>query len=160
MTSTSFDTSLQLGELGELAVARWLTSKGWMIYRPVVANKPHWFDMLITKEKRYIIAIDVKTKPMMRYYPCQGIDKKCYRQYERFSNATGVQFHIFFVDYDSRDVHSGRIGAQISMDNASYDKGGIVAWDVNELLKLEFKITEGEAKAMRNLSQSNYRTSP
>jgi competence protein ComEC len=53
------------GNAGENIIRSMIVEKGWITYSPDQHDKAHYFDMLATKDKKQIIALDVKTKAII-----------------------------------------------------------------------------------------------
>ena len=49
------------GNIGENIIINFLEEKGFIIYKPIT-KAAHWIDIIATKSKEEIYAIDVKTK--------------------------------------------------------------------------------------------------
>jgi len=86
----SFDKAVLKGKIGEDIIRKYLEEKGWVVYFPFTKNKAHYFDMLATKDKEKVIAIDVKTKARFNKWNAQGINIKSYNEYLNFINKTNT----------------------------------------------------------------------
>ncbi len=96
------------GLLGENFVRKMLNQKGWITYSPD-CDGAHYFDILATKNKQSVIAVDVKTKARFNKWAAQGIDIRHYNEYMRFTQQTGIPFYLVFVDDKNGDVHAGEL---------------------------------------------------
>ena len=150
---TNFNTALKKGELGERIIRERLEEKGWIVYFPFTKDKPHYFDMLATKEKEKVIAIDVKTKARLNITPAQGIDKKQYDQYIRFAKSMNVPFWIVFVDEMTGDVHTAEL---MKLENPiSIRDGKIIAWRTDDMKKI-MELTDSQKELLQSYNQRNY----
>ena len=80
----SFEVALKKGEIGEQIIREYLEKKGWIVYFPFTKDKAHAFDILATKNKEKVFALDVKTKARLNNWPAQGINIKSYKEYLSF----------------------------------------------------------------------------
>ena len=150
---TNFNTALKKGELGEKIIREKLEEEGWIVYFPFTKDKPHYFDMLATKEKEKVIAIDVKTKARLNITPAQGIDKKQYDQYIRFAKSMNVPFWIVFVDEMTGDVHTAEL---MKLENPISIRGGkIIAWRTDDMKKI-MELTDSQKELLQSYNQRNY----
>ena len=108
MIRKSFEIALKKGEVGEQIARNILEGKGWVVYQPVTAG-PHCFDMVAIKDKRSAIALDVKAKARMNYYPATGIDQKHFEEYQNFSNKHQMPFWLVFVDEMQKTVYGNSL---------------------------------------------------
>jgi hypothetical protein len=108
MMSKSFELSLKKGDLAENIIKRKLEEKGWVVYQPVTAGA-HCFDMLCIKNKKRVIAIDVKSKARMNKFPATGIDYRHFCQYKTFSENHLVEFWVIFVDEFLKKIYGNTI---------------------------------------------------
>jgi len=99
-------TQVKKGDVGERIVQHHLEKRGYIVYR-TRTNKPHMFDMLITKDNQRLILCEVKTKPRRNFYPDTGIDYKDYLGYCNISNIYKLPFWLFFVDEMLGEIYGG-----------------------------------------------------
>jgi hypothetical protein len=152
----NFETALKKGELGEAIIRQYFESKGWVVYCPFTKDKPHYFDLLVTKNKEQVIAIDVKTKARLNKWSAQGINKTHYAQYMNFVEKTKVPFFLIFIDDKTGDVHAANIQ---NLKNAIYPNEHIIAWPLSEM-KFLFKITNEQIMDLSKFDQRNYDFTP
>lgn len=153
----SFDVALQKGELGETLVREYLEGRGWVVYQPFTKDRAHYFDILATKQKEEVIAIDVKTKARLNRWEAQGIDIKHYKQYLHFVENTKVPFYLIFVDDKTGDVHSAEIS---KLEKGKIIAGGkIIIWELEQMKHL-FNIGEDNIKRLTEYDQRNYNFKP
>jgi len=146
------------GDIGEDIIQEYLEEKGWKVYRPLTSGA-HWFDMLASKDKKEIIALDVKTKARFNYRACQGINKKSYLEYENLLDNIQVPFYLFFVDDKDGNVHfadlSGLKGKGFTLPKCEH----IIAWDLSDM-KYLFNIGEEKINALSIFDKRNYKYKP
>jgi len=150
-----FEIALQKGELGEKIIQEYLEAKGWIVYFPFTKNKAHAFDMLCTKNKEKIIAIDVKTKARLNKYNAQGINIKSYNEYLKFKEKMSINFYLIFVDDKNGDVHTFEIGNDIK----SFTMGKIIFWWVKDM-NFMFNIGKEKIEELSKFDQRNYDYKP
>ena len=156
MIQKNFDIALKKGEIGEKIVREYLEGKGWIVYCPFTKNKAHYFDILATKNKQDVIALDVKTKARLNKWNAQGIDLRHYNEYINFVEKTKVKFFIFFVDDKIGDVHFAEL---IKLENSFNPNPNIIAWNLKEM-KFLFNIGEGMINELTKYDQRNYEFKP
>jgi hypothetical protein len=120
------------GLLGEEIVRDILRNKGWITYKPD-AGKAHYFDILATKNKESIIAIDVKTKARFNKWAAQGIDLRHYNEYMSFVKKTLIPFYLIFVDDKTGEIHAANLN---NLKNEFYPRPNIIAWPLSEMVKI------------------------
>lgn len=147
----SFETSLKKGELGEQIIREYLEDKGWIVYFPFTKDRPHYFDLLATKDKEKVFAMDVKTKARFNNFPKQGINIKSYNEYMNFANKANIPFYIVFVDDKNGDVHFSEIK---DLTNGVIIKN-VIAWDISTM-KFLFNIGEERVKMLSLYDQRSY----
>ena len=148
----SFQKALMKGEMGETIIRKFLEKRGWIVYFPFTKNKAHYFDILATKNKEKVIAVDVKTKARLNKWAAQGINLKSYNEYMRFIKKTKISFYLFFIDDKNGDVHYAdlrRLGHGFPINSK------IIAWHLVSMKKL-FNIGESKIKELSELDQRNY----
>jgi Holliday junction resolvase len=146
----------QKGELGESIIREYLEAKGWIVYNPVTENKAHYFDILATKNKQKVLAIDVKTKARLNNWNAQGIDLKHFKQYLKFTNDTNIPFWLFFVDDKTGDVHCSDI---TKLTNGFSPCKEIIAWELKQMNHL-FKITDEQIKELSKFDTRKHEFKP
>jgi len=109
MTRPDFNKALLKGEVGEELIKPMLESKGYIVYQPNTNDKPHAFDILAIKDKRKVIAMDVKAKARRNSYPDTGVDMRLYRGYKRFSEKHNMDFYLVFVDEMLKKIYGNSI---------------------------------------------------
>jgi hypothetical protein len=145
------------GEIGETYVKNWLIERGWITYSPDVKDRPHYFDMLITKDKLQVIAIDVKTKARLNNWNAQGIDLRHYDEYMRFMCTTKVPFYLFFVDDKCGDVFCADL-SKLKNPFVLHEKK-IIAWYLDDMRKV-FQLSESQIQELSKYDTRNYTYSP
>jgi len=108
MMSKSFEICLKKGALAEQIIKERLEEKGWVVYQPVT-DGAHCFDMLCIKNKKQVIAVDVKSKARMNKYPATGIDYRHFLEYKTFSENHLIEFWVIFVDEFMRKIYGNTI---------------------------------------------------
>jgi len=156
MTQKNFNIALKKGEIGEKIIIDFLEKKGWIAYHPFTKNKAHYFDILATKDKNDVIAIDVKTKARLNKWNAQGINIKHYNEYLNFVNKTNVNFYLFFIDDKIGDVHYANIK---DLKNSFYPNDYIIAWELKEM-KYLFNIGFDKINELTQYDQRNYEFQP
>lgn len=159
MTQKSFEGRLAKGEAGELIVRAHLERKGWIVYKPHT-DGAHAFDILAIFQKKKAIAMDVKSKCRMNFYPATGIDQRHFEEYTAFSEKHRMPFWVVFVDEGLRTVY-GNVLSQLEVprvvDGKQYPLmlGKIRLWPL-EAMKRIANLEEGAALQLSSLSQRNY----
>ena len=110
MKKTKFEDTPQYkkGKLGEQLVREMIIKNGWVVYTPS-EGQAHAFDILATKNKTRIIAIDVKTKARLNKWEAQGINRRTYIEYCYFSEKHNIPFYLVFVDDKNGEIHAVNI---------------------------------------------------
>lgn len=152
----NFNIALKKGEIGEQIIREMLESRGWVVYMPFTKDRAHYFDMLATKNKERVIAIDVKTKARFNKWPVQGINIKSYNEYMKFVNDTGVPFYIVFVDDKCGDIHVKDITKLI---DPIFPNKKIIAWNIDQMIHLG-NIGKDKIKELSQYDQRNYEYNP
>lgn len=142
--------------MGERIIREYLEGRGWVVYFPFTKNRAHYFDMLATKNKEKVIAIDVKTKARLNKWPAQGIDIRHYNEYMKMANSTGVPFFIVFIDDKTGDVHAQDI-KKLSDPIRVNDK--IMAWKLSQMVLL-FNIGPDNINKLSFYDQRAYSFNP
>jgi len=140
------------GQMGEEIIREFLEKKGWIVYFPFTKNKAHYFDILATKNKEKVIAVDVKTKARLNKWAAQGINLKSYNEYMKFIEKNKIPFYLIFIDDKSGDVHYAdlkKLGRGFPVTSK------IIAWHLLHMKKL-FNIGEVKIKELSELDQRNY----
>jgi Holliday junction resolvase len=156
MNQKSFEIALKKGLIGEKIIMNYLEDKGWIVYTPFTKNKAHYFDILATKNKEKVIAIDVKTKARFNKWAAQGIDVRHYKQYLDFMEMAKVPFYLIFVDDKLGDVHLADIS---ELKNGFNPNKKIIAWMLKDM-KFMFRISEDMIKKLSKYDQRNYEFKP
>lgn len=144
------------GKIGEDLIKKMLHEKGWMTYSPDVSGA-HYFDILATKNKESVIAIDVKTKARFNKWPAQGIDLRHYEEYMKFTQTTGVPFFLIFVDDKCGDIHSAELS---KLKNPFYPAPKIIAWQLSEMKKIGTITDKSILDEMGVFDTRNYKYEP
>ena len=151
----SFEIAKKKGELGEQIIQDYLENRGWIVYFPFTKDRPHYFDMLATKDKERVVAIDVKTKARFNNFPMQGINVKSYNEYLHFVKSTNVPFYLIFVDDKNGDVHA----VDIATLHDGVVMGTVIAWNLSQM-KYLFKIDSEKIAELSNYDQRSYEYNP
>lgn len=144
------------GKIGEDLIKKMLHEKGWMTYSPDVSGA-HYFDILATKNKESVIAIDVKTKARFNKWPAQGINLRHYEEYMKFTQTTGVPFFLIFVDDKCGDIHSAELS---KLKNPFYPAPKIIAWQLSEMKKIGTITDKSILDEMGVFDTRNYKYEP
>ncbi len=108
MIRPSFDIAMKKGAVGEDIVKRLFERKGWVVYSPETEGA-HQFDILAIKDKASAIAVDVKTKASMKFYPATGINQRHFEEYLRFSEKHLMPFWLVFVDEGLKKIYGNTL---------------------------------------------------
>lgn len=163
MTQRSFNIALQKGDIGEAIIQKLLEEKGWSVYRPDT-DGAHCFDMLAILNKAQCIAVDVKAKAAMKYYPATGINQKHFEEYQRFSKKHLMPFWLFFVDENSCSIYGNTLDElekPRKVANKQYPmkltagQALLRVWPL-DAMKVVADITPAQAASLKKLSQRNY----
>jgi len=147
--------TVKKGDLGEAIVKGYLESQGLIVYKPLT-NGVHWFDILCTRGKQSVVAIDVKTKARLNKWDAQGIDLRHYKEYVNFAESTSIEFYLIFVDDKTGEVHLADI---MKLKNPIYPNKKIIAWELSEM-KYLFTIDETHIKKLSSFDTRNYKFKP
>ena len=143
------------GDLGEKIVRNYLENKGYIVYQPKTKGA-HYFDMLCTKNKQEVMALDVKTKARLNAYEATGIDLRHYEDYKRLMNTTQIPFYIYFVDEMEGKVYMqllNKLPEPFKLNNY------IVCWHLKDLVYM-FDITEQEKNELQKFNTRTYEYNP
>lgn len=163
MTRKSFEIALQKGDIGETIIKKLLEGKGWCVYRPVT-DGAHCFDMLAILKKTQCIAVDVKAKAAMKYYPATGINQKHFEEYQNFSRKHSMPFWLFFVDENIKEIYGNTleelekprlIGGRKYPWLKQINGAVLRLWPL-QAMKTVGSITEDQAKRLTMYSQRAY----
>jgi hypothetical protein len=152
----SFDIALKKGEIGEQIIREYLESGGYIVYFPQTKNKAHYFDILATKNKEKVIAIDVKTKARLNKWAAQGINIKSYNEYMNFVEKINIPFYLVFVDDKNGDVHMANLKELVNGFNPAPH---IIAWYLKDM-KYLFNIGKEKITELSEFDQRNYYFNP
>lgn len=152
----SFEIALKKGEIGEQIMREYLEKKGWIVYFPFTKNKAHYFDLLATKDKEKVFAMDVKTKARFNKWPAQGINIKAFNEYSHFQEQAKIPFYLVFIDDKNGDVHLAEI---TELKNSFNPAPHLIAWPLSEM-KLLFNIGAEKIAELSVFDQRNYEFSP
>ena len=144
------------GAIGEEIVRNLLRNKGWITYNPD-KGKAHYFDILATKDKKKVIAIDVKTKARFNNWPAQGINLRHYNEYIEFVKDTNVEFYLIFVDDKNGDIHLANL---INLKEPFYPCNGIIAWSLDQMIKIACINSQELLDKMSQFDTRNYEYDP
>lgn len=153
----NFNIAKEKGELGESIFREYLENRGWIVYFPFTKNRPHFFDLLATKNKEKVIACDVKTKARLNFKPATGVNIKAYSEYKIFMESAKIPFYLIFVDDKTGDVHMLDIAK--SGDGKILKNGKIMIWEIKQMQHL-FNIGKENIEKLSALDQRNYIFSP
>jgi Holliday junction resolvase len=150
--------TVKKGNLGEQIIREYLEKSGWIVYFPF-SKGAHWFDMLATRGKERVVAIDIKTKARFNKWAAQGIDVKAYKEYVRFYENNLVPFFIIFIDDKIGDVHSADIR---KLKDAPYFNPTpyIIAWELKHMKRLDLRLTAEQIRGLSAFDQRKYEFNP
>ena len=101
------------------AIVRNLESKGYIVYEPVT-DGPHHFDKLISKDKKILAIVEIKTYERLKFKPETGINLKNYKEYLDIKN---IEVFVFFVDYITESIYGNKLSIlskQIEINKTFY----------------------------------------
>lgn len=156
MKRTDFEIRMTKGSIGEKIVEEYFEERGWIIYRPKQIGIAHYFDMLLTKNKEIIIAVDVKTKARLNKWNAQGIDKRNYDEYMAFTQKTKIPFYIIFIDDKCGDIHAAEL-SKLKDPIAVNPK--IIAWSLDQMFCID-RINTATIEEMSQYDQRSYAYAP
>jgi hypothetical protein len=143
------------GDIGEKIIQEYLEQKGWVIYKPVT-KKAHWFDNMATRNKKNIIAFDVKTKARLNKIAATGIEKKHYLDYKRFVSDTEIPFYLYFVDDKEGKVYYRLLK---DLPEPFELNSTTVCWYLEDL-KYIFSLTEDQKNNLSKFDNRSYKFNP
>lgn len=152
----SFNVSLQKGGIGEQIICSYLHSRGWITYRPTELNKAHFVDIIATKGKEKVIAVEVKTKARLNKWAAQGINIKAYKEYLNFIDCSCMPLYLFFIDDKCGDVYWQDL---LKLSEGFNPAPNIIAWNLSEMNYL-FTLDSYTIKMLSQYDQRNYDYSP
>jgi len=163
MTRPDFEIAMKKGNAGEDIVKAVFEREGWIIYRPETAGAHH-FDMMAIKNKKTAIAVDVKTKARMNFFPATGVNQIHFEEYERFSKKHQMPFWIIFVDERLKKIYGNTISElekRRLVDGNAYPmvknfKGTAVRLWPLAAMKDIARIDDNTADVLTSYSQRNY----
>ncbi len=144
------------GEIGEAIIREYFEKKGWVIYFPFTKDRAHYFDMLATKNKKEVIALDVKTKARLNKWPAQGINIRTYNEYIGFTDNINIPFYLIFIDDKNGDVHCADIK---TLKNGFNPTPYIIAWYLIDMISL-FNIGKEKINELSQYDTRNYDYEP
>ena len=171
----SWDDKIEvtIGDLGEVVVDKYIMNEWWTAYCPN-KSQSHAFDRLVATMERpdKFFIVEVKTKPMMKYYPESGFNLLHYNRYKAVEKRHNLTVFIYFVDYVARIIYGGKL-SDISCPHKLFyncnnkkgeqyprlflDKKGkdIIMFPV-ELMEEICELTDEEVAMFDGLSERNY----
>lgn len=148
----SFEIALKKGEIGEKIIYKILEDKGWIVYCPFTKDKAHYFDILATKNKKDVIAIDIKTKARLNKWEATGINIKTHKEYLNFIETTKIPFYLIFIDDKLGTIHSLDLRKEIKCFNpTSY----LIAWYLKDMKHIG-NITNEQIEELSKYDQRKY----
>lgn len=156
--------TVQKGNIGESIVQQFLESKGFICYKPV-SEGAHAFDFLAIKDKRLVIAAEVKTKALMNKYNATGFNKQTWYDYIMFSANHRMQIFVFFVDEHKKQVYGNwlsELEQQCEVDGITYPfdmlcrNGKIIRLYPYCKMRHIADISDTESEILKQLSTRNY----
>jgi len=109
------------GDIGERIINDWLEENNLIVYEPVTGGA-HGFDRLVSKGKKQLVIVEIKTKAKRNYFPDTGIDYKHYSKYKEISKKHNLTVLIFFIDEMLGQIYFGRL-SELDMPNEYYYNG-------------------------------------
>lgn len=111
MTSINFkrwedNPLVKKGNRGEELVRKWGEARGAVFYK-AITDKAHPFDFMVTKDRKTVSIVEVKTKAKMRYYNATGFNVRHYEEYKRIAEKHNCKVFIAFVDEDCGKIYGG-----------------------------------------------------
>lgn len=143
------------GDIGEKIVKEYLEKQGHIVYQPITSGA-HYFDMLATKDKKEVIALDVKTKARLNKFEATGINLTHYEDYKRLINTTQIPFYIYFVDEMEGKVYRQLLN---KLPEPFKLNKYIVCWYLKDLIYL-FDISEQQKNELKKFNTRNYEYKP
>lgn len=144
------------GLIGEEIVRNILREKGWITYKPD-EGKAHYFDILATKDKKSVIALDVKTKARFNKWAAQGINLRHYKEYLEFIKTTNIPFFLVFVDDKNGEIHIAKLD---ELKNEFYPTPYIIAWELSQMKKIGTIEDKNLIDKMSQFDTRNYEYNP
>lgn len=161
-----------IGDLGESLVDKYIMNRWWTAYIPQ-KSLSHAFDRLVATMENpdEFFIIEVKTKPMMKYYPESGFNLSHYERYKAVEKRHNLTVFIYFVDYVARIIYGGKL-SDISRPHKlfyncnnkkgeqyprliSSSKKDIIMFPV-ELMEEIYELTNEEIAMFNGISKRNY----
>lgn len=152
--------AFQKGLIGEDIVDKWLISRGWIPYRPVV-NRAHPFDRIVaSSDKKSIAIVEVKSKPARNNYPDTGINVSHYRNYCDSSRKHNLCVFLAFVDERRKEIYGEFLSVlqkprTVSGNSYPLEYGGIIYFPLCAMRTIA-KLTEEQSNALADLRRSKH----
>jgi len=143
------------GNIGENIIINYLEKKGFIIYKPIT-KAAHWIDIVATKNKNEIYAIDVKTKARMNKWPATGIDIKHYKDYKRLKKLCNINVYLFFIDDKLGTIHCAELK---KLSKGFNPNKKIIAWYLEEM-ELIHTLTKNQITQLTKHDTRNYVFNP
>lgn len=156
-------TTVKKGNIGERIVQEFIESKGFVVYS-AITEKAHAFDFLAIKDKKIVIAAEVKTKSLMNKYKATGFDIRNRKYYLEFSQSHNIPIFVFFVDEQRKEIYGNWLSTleQVrEQDGVKYpfnlktQKAEIRLYPFSAMKKI-VDIDVEVADKLKTLSQRNY----
>ena len=152
--------SVKKGDIGERIIREMFEKIGYIIYQPITAA-PHAVDFFAVKKKQKIVAIEVKTKPRLKYYPATGFNIKSFREYQKFQELyPRIKVFLLFVDEVLGQVYGNyleKLAAKTVIDDNIYPKeiNDVIIFPLKNM-EVFRKLTQEEIANIRSYTRSNY----
>lgn len=164
MSSWDDKLTVRKGALGESLVRKFLEEAGYIVYEPKTEGA-HAFDKLcVSRDKKVLFIVEVKTKPHRLKYPDTGIDIRHYQEYLHIQEKYGVDVLIFFVDEFKKQIYANKL-KELDRERTVWhdgrrldyplEQGGIRYYPL-EAMKKVCDLNAGQAAQIEGLSSRSY----
>jgi hypothetical protein len=178
-----FQKSNDKGNLGELAVIKYIQQKEYNVFKPTKpivsedeilfdfkkTDESHAFDGIAIKYKNCdnpdMFLYDVKTKAKRNNYDDTGLNLKHFNLYKKISKEFHLKFMLFFVDelsgicyanwIDKLEINSVLNGKEYPSIESTSNGIDIIYFPICSMIEL-FTITDELCKEIKNKNQRKY----
>lgn len=164
MIQTNFEKALVKGSFAEDIIKNLMESKGFVVYRPVT-HGAHAFDMMAIKNKKKVVALDVKAKARRTYYQDTGINLKHFYEYLDFAKQHNVEFWLLFIDEYEMKIYGNNLqklqepkiinGKEYPLIQNTRNGTQIIYWPLVNMITISV-ITDIQAQELKTMSQRNF----
>ena len=164
MIHPNFNKAMEKGNFAEDIIQQILEKKGFVVYKPLT-DGAHAFDIMAIKDKKKVIAIDVKAKARRTKYNDTGINLSHFNEYMYFSTSHNMDFWVIFVDEYEKSIYGNTLAElqkPYTIDGINYpmisktSNGKDIIYFPLVIMHQLCTLTEQQASELKAMSQRNY----